>query len=57
MKMRKYVEKKHDYNEILRAPEPGMNFHSLDALFEYHRQYGRQEGFGVEGKTKQIVRP
>ena len=37
--------------EILKAPETGMTFESLDALYEYYREYGRQEGFGVKKKT------
>lgn len=37
--------------EILKPPETGNTFESLDALFEYYREYGRQEGFGVKKKT------
>lgn len=37
--------------EVIKAPETGMVFDSLDSLYEYYRQYGRQEGFGVKKKT------
>ncbi|XP_024028868.1 protein FAR-RED IMPAIRED RESPONSE 1-like [Morus notabilis] len=39
------------HDEVIKAPETGMVFDSLDSLYEYYRQYGRQEGFGVKKKT------
>lgn len=45
------MEKKFGVYEIVKAPEAGMSFNSSDALYEYYRQYGRQEGFGVKKKT------
>ncbi|CAL9748872.1 unnamed protein product [Musa acuminata subsp. burmannicoides] len=40
--------------EIVKAPEPGMTFPSLDALVEYYKKYGKQEGFRVSRKSRTI---
>ena len=31
----------------MQALEVGMHFDSLDILFEYYKEYGKQEGFGI----------
>ncbi|KAG6467917.1 hypothetical protein ZIOFF_072482 [Zingiber officinale] len=40
--------------ETVKAPEPGMTFNSLDALVEYYKRYGKQEGFRVSRKSRTI---
>ncbi|WOK95268.1 protein FAR1-RELATED SEQUENCE 6 isoform X1 [Canna indica] len=40
--------------EMVKAPEPGMTFLSLDALVDYYKKYGKQEGFRVSRKSRTI---
>ncbi|KAL2544996.1 Protein FAR1-RELATED SEQUENCE [Forsythia ovata] len=39
------------YKDIIQAPEVGMHFVSLDNLFEYYKQYAKQEEFGIIKKS------
>ncbi|KAM6565436.1 hypothetical protein CsatA_024564 [Cannabis sativa] len=45
------MDKRFGLYEIVKPPETGMTFDSADSLYEYYRQFGRQEGFGVKKKT------
>ncbi|XP_062099958.1 protein FAR1-RELATED SEQUENCE 3-like [Humulus lupulus] len=38
-------------SENLNAPESGMYFISFNDLYEYYREYGKQEGFGIKKKA------
>lgn len=41
-------------DNIVKAPEVGMHFDSLESLFEYYKLYGKQEGFRVKKKTSRL---
>ncbi|XP_060958556.1 protein FAR-RED IMPAIRED RESPONSE 1 [Cannabis sativa] len=36
---------------VIKAPESGIHFSSFNDLYEYYREYGKQEGFGIKKKT------
>uniref|UniRef100_A0A803NR52 Protein FAR1-RELATED SEQUENCE n=1 Tax=Cannabis sativa TaxID=3483 RepID=A0A803NR52_CANSA len=38
-------------SSVIKAPESGMHFSSFNDLYEYYREYGKQEGFGIKKKT------